>query len=226
VSVRVNGLSTAWCEADVEATVGAGTRIDCVVVPKAERAEDIASVERLLADAEVDGRTRPVGIQALIETALGLHNAYEIAVASPRLEALILGPADMSVSLGFPSPGEGRRWDYVRSSLLVAARAAGLQAIDGPYLQVADLEGLRESASGARELGYDGKWALHPAQVEPLNEIFAPAPAEIERARAIIDALERDPGRGAVMLDGEMIDEASRKRAQQLLARASAAQSR
>jgi citrate lyase subunit beta / citryl-CoA lyase len=227
VSVRVNGVSTRWCEGDVEATVGAGERVDSIVVPKVERPEDIASVERLLAKVEAEvGRTRPVGIQALIETALGLRNAHEIAAASARLETLILGPADMSVSLGFPSSEEGPRWDYVRGALLVAARAAGLQAIDGPCLQVADLDVLRESAARAREFGYDGKWALHPAQVEPLNEIFAPTPPEVERARAIIDALEREPGRGAVMLEGEMIDEASRKRAKQLLARARAAEAR
>ncbi len=225
VSVRVNGVSTRWCEGDVEAAVAAGGRVDCIVVPKVERSEDVALVDRLLAKAEMEGgRAQPVGIQALIETAVGLRNVHEIAEASARLEALILGPADMSVSLGFPSPDEGRRWDYVRGALLVAARAAGLQAIDGPYLQVADLDGLRESAARAREFGYDGKWALHPAQVEPLNEIFAPTPAEIERARAIIDTLKREPGRGAVMLEGEMIDEASRKRAQQMLARARAAE--
>jgi citrate lyase subunit beta/citryl-CoA lyase len=224
VSVRVNGVSTRWCEGDVEATVAAGERVDSIVVPKVERGEDVASVELLLANVDAEGgRARPVGIQALIETALGLRHAHEIAEASDRLEALILGPADMSVSLGFPSPEEGPRWDYVRGALLVAARAAGLQAIDGPYLQVADLDGLRESAARAREFGFDGKWALHPSQVEPLNEIFAPTTAEIERARAIINALEREPGRGAVMLEGEMIDEASRKRAHQLLARARAA---
>ncbi len=222
VSVRVNGVSTRWCEADVAALAAAGERLDCVVVPKVERAEDVALVEGLLAKAEA-GRARPIGIQALIETARGLRNAHQVAEASGRLEALILGPADMSVSLGFPSPEEGRRWDFVRSTVLVAARAAGLQAIDGPYLQVADLGGLRASAAGAREFGYDGKWALHPAQVEPLNELFTPTSGEIEYARAILDTLEREPGSGAAMLGGEMIDEASRKRAEQLLARARAA---
>jgi citrate lyase subunit beta/citryl-CoA lyase len=224
VSVRVNGVSTRWCEADVAALAAAGERLDCVVVPKVERAEDVALIEGLLAKAEAEaGRVRPIGIQALIETARGLRNAHQVAEASGRLEALILGPADMSVSLGFPSPEEGRRWDFVRSTVLVAARAAGVQAIDGPYLQVADLEGLKASAAGAREFGYDGKWALHPAQVEPLNELFAPTSDEIEHARAILDTLEREPGSGAAMLGGEMIDEASRKRAEQLLARAQAA---
>jgi citrate lyase subunit beta/citryl-CoA lyase len=224
VSVRVNGISTRWCEADVAVLASAGERLDCIVIPKVEQAEDVALVADLLTEAETAaGRERPIGVQALIETARGLRNAHRIAEASQRLEALILGPADMSVSLGFPSPHEGPRWDFVRGTVLVAARAAGLQAIDGPYLQVADLDGLKASAARAREFGYDGKWALHPAQVEPLNELFTPTQGEIEHARAILETLEHDPGRGAAMLGGEMVDEASRKRAKQLLARARAA---
>ncbi len=144
-----------------------------------------------------------------------------IAEAAP-LEALILGPADMSVSLGFPSPEEGSRWDFARGTVLVAARAAGVQAIDGPYLRIGDADGLLESAGRARELGFDGKWALHPDQIEPLNRVFTPGGSEIEQARAIIDALELASD-GAATLDGEMIDEASRKRAEAVLARAEAA---
>jgi citrate lyase subunit beta/citryl-CoA lyase len=224
ISVRVNGISTEWCEPDLAALAAAGERLDCVVVPKVERVEELATVEERLVDAEAAaGRARPIGVQALIETARGLREAARIAEASARLEALILGPADMSVSLGFPSPDEAPRWGFVRGMVLVAARAAGVQAIDGPYLQIADLDGLRVSAAEARDLGYDGKWALHPAQVEPLNELFTPTPAEIEHARAILEALEHDPGAGAAMLGGEMIDEASRKRAEQLLSRARAA---
>jgi citrate lyase subunit beta/citryl-CoA lyase len=124
------------------------------------------------------------------------------------------------VSLGFPSPEEGRRWDFVRGAVLVAARAEGLQAIDGPYLQVDDLEGLERSAMLARKLGFDGKWALHPAQVEILDNLFTPTAEELGRAHAIFEALDR--GDGATTLDGEMIDEASRKRAEQLLARSRA----
>lgn len=221
VGVRINGVGTAWCAEDVAAVV---PRADCVIVPKVESAADIELVERLLEDAERTHRagagSPPTGIEALIESARGLRNLHEIAESSARLEALILGPADMSVSLGFPSPEEGPRWDFVRSSVLVAARAAGLQAIDGPFLQVADAAGLRASAAVARELGFDGKWALHPAQVDPLNQAFAPSPPEVARAEAILAALASDPKRGAVMLDGEMIDEASRKRAELLLARA------
>ena len=215
VSVRINAVGTEWCEADVAAVAGAA---GCVIVPKAESASGIEEVARLLGAAEGDeGST---GIEALIESARGLRGLHEIAESSDRLEALILGPADMSVSLGFPSPDEGPRWHFVRSSVLVAARAAGLQAIDGPFLNVGDAAGAIASAETARDLGFDGKWALHPSQVEALNETFVPSDAEISRAEEILAALDGDPARGAVALDGEMIDEASRKRAEQLLARA------
>jgi citrate lyase subunit beta/citryl-CoA lyase len=213
VSVRVNGVSTPWFEDDVAEITGAGERLDSVVIPKVETGADLERCERILESGRV-------GLQALIESAVGLQAAAEIARSSERLEALILGPADMSVSLGFPSPAEGSRWDFVRGTLLVAARAAGLQAIDGPYLQISDADGLRESAARARDLGFDGKWALHPAQIEPLEAAFAPTPEELAEAEAILAALERGDGRGAVLLDGEMIDEASRKRAHRVLARA------
>ncbi len=129
----------------------------------------------------------------------------------------------MSVSLGFPSPEEGSRWDFVRGAILVAARSAGLQAIDGPFLQISNLDGLRASAQRAREFGFDGKWALHPDQIEPLDEIFSPSAGEVEQARAIVAALLGSEGSGAVILDGEMVDEASRKRAELVIARAEAA---
>jgi len=215
VSVRINAVGTDWCEADVAAVAAAA---DCVIVPKAESAADVEAVALLLEGAERDGSR--TGLEALIESARGLRNLDEIAESSDRLEALILGPADMSVSLGFPSPDEGPRWHFVRSSVLVAARAAGLQAIDGPFMNVGDASGAVASAEIARDLGFDGKWALHPSQIESLNEAFTPSAEEVSRAEAILATLARDPGRGAVALDGEMIDEASRKRAEQLLARA------
>ncbi len=220
VSVRVNGTSTPWFEDDVRAIVGAGERLDSVIVPKVEAPADLGRAEALVSEAE---RERPVGLQALIESARGLRDVDEIAEASPLLEALILGPADMSVSLGFASPEDGSRWDFIRGAVLVAARAAGLQAIDGPFLQISDLEGLRESAGRARDLGFDGKWALHPSQIDSLNELFSPTAEEAARASAILEALD-GAGGGAALLGGEMIDEASRKRAEALLASATAAQ--
>jgi citrate lyase subunit beta/citryl-CoA lyase len=218
VSVRVNATSSPWFEDDLRALGSAGQRLDSVIVPKAENPGELHRVAELLA---AGGRARPVAVQALIESARGLRDVNAIAEAAP-LEALILGPADMSVSLGFPSPEEGSRWDFARGTVLVAARAAGVQAIDGPYLRIGDADGLLESAGRARELGFDGKWALHPDQVEPLNRVFTPGRSEIEQARAIIEALELASD-GAATLDGEMIDEASHKRAEAVLARAEAA---
>ena len=214
VSVRVNGIGTPWFEDDVREVAGAGSRLDSVILPKAESGDDIEECAALLESCGA-----AAGIQALIESAAGLQAVDGIARSSARLEALILGPADMSVSLGFPSPEEGPRWDFVRGALLVAARAAGIQAIDGPFLQISDLAGLEASARRAREFGFDGKWALHPAQIEPLNEIFSPSPREIALAEAILSALDDPSADGAVMLEGEMLDEASRKRAEQTLAR-------
>lgn len=221
VSVRVNAVGTPWFAEDVRA-VAECARLDSVIVPKVESTADLEACERLLEASGTGASERaPVGLQALIESAAGLRAAAEIAAGSERLESLILGPADMSVSLGFPSPEEGPRWDFVRGAVLIAARAAGLQAIDGPFLQISDLEGLADSAGRAREFGFDGKWALHPAQIEPINQAFSASGEEISRAEAILAALESAASDGgAVMLDGEMIDEASRKRALQILARA------
>ena len=227
IAVRINEPASRFCHRDViEVTERAGGALSCLVVPKVETPDDLRFVDRLLGMVEEEaGRERPVAIQALIETAAGLARVREIAGASGRLEALIVGYADLGASLG-RSPAAGEHWSPVLDCVLVAARAAGLQAIDGPHLDISDLDGMRAAAARARALGYDGKWALHPTQVEPLNEIFSPTGEELERAGAVIDALDRaasGEGRGAAMLDGEMIDEASRKRALQTLARGSAA---
>ena len=230
VAVRINSTSTPWGARDVAHLVAeSGDALTCLVVPKVESAEELQAVDRLLGgEEERVGRGRPVGLQALIETAAGLSAAREIAGASDRLEALIIGYADLAASLGRQMAADypGDRWHWVRETVLVAARSAGRQAIDGPHLEVGDLEGLEVEASRAYALGFDGKWALHPSQVEPLNEIFSPRQEDVDRAAAILDALaegEREGGRGAVMLDGEMIDEASRKLAVQVVARGEAA---
>ena len=230
VAVRINAPATGLGVEDVARMVdGAGGALGSLVVPKVESAADLHLVERLLSEREAGaGRDSPVGLQALIETAAGLSRAGEIARASGRLEALLIGYADLAASLGRPPAADypGDRWHWVRETVLVAARSAGLQAIDGPHLEVRDLEGLRVEAGYARALGFDGKWALHPSQVEPLNEVFSPRQEEVDRAAAILAALaagESEGGRGAVMLDGEMIDEASRKLAHQVIARGRAA---
>ncbi|MDQ3645028.1 MAG: CoA ester lyase [Actinomycetota bacterium] len=222
VAVRVNALDSPWCRDDVaELVERAGSAVDSLVVPKVERAEDVREIDSLL-----DEHGAVMGIQALVETAAGLLRAGEIATASQRLDSLILGYEDMAASLGRPNPGEAcERWLYAQEAVLVAARAAGLQAIDGPYLAIADEEGLRRWSGHVRDLGYDAKWAIHPSQVPVINDTFTPSEEELERAQAIVASLERaeaDGGRGAVELDGAMIDEASRKLAEQVVARSRA----
>lgn len=220
VAVRINGVGTPWFERDVDELVArAGGPVDSIVIPKVEDPDQLRLLDARLAGSRI-------ALEALIETAQGLRAIDAIATATPRLEALILGPADLAASLGLPDSDPATRDEalgFARSTLLIAARAAEVAAIDGPYLRVDDDPGLRRSAERARALGYDGKWALHPRQVEPLTELFTPGEAEIERARAVLAALD-DATRGAVALDGEMVDEASRKRAEAILARANPAE--
>ena len=236
IGARVNAVSTKWCHRDViEVIEGAGERIDLVMIPKAERAADVTFVADLLRQLEETiGLERRVGLEVQIETAAGLTNADEIAAASDRNLTLIFGPADMSASLGMPAlsgglpqpdyPGD--HFHFALARILVAARNAGLQAIDGPYLAINDLEGFRASALRARALGFDGKWALHPSQIEILNEVFSPSREEFDKALAIIGAHERSAGEGgpgALMFGEEMIDEASRKMAERVIASGRAA---
>lgn len=223
VAVRINPLTSPWGERDVADLVErAGPRIGSLVIPKVESGEDVLAVDRLL--CSVGEPARGVGLQALIETAGGILRAGEIAIGSPRLEALILGYADLAASLGrAPGPAPPEQWLHAQETVLVAARAAGLQAIDGPYLEIRDDDGLRLRAEHARALGFDGKWAVHPGQLGIINAAFTPVHEELVRARAILDALARAEGRGAVELDGEMVDEASRKLALQVVARGRAA---
>jgi citrate lyase subunit beta/citryl-CoA lyase len=236
VVVRVNGIDTRWCYRDViEVVEGAGQFVDCLMIPKVEYPSDVTFVDDLLRQIEdTVGLDRRIGLEVQIETAAGVTNIDDIAAVSDRTETLIFGPADMSASLGLPAltaglpmpnyPGD--HWHYVLSRILVAARSAGLQAIDGPYLVIKDLDGFREMALRARALGYDGKWALHPGQIDVLNEVFAPTQEQFDKAEAILEAYERATDqelKGAVMFGTEMIDEASRKMADQLAARGRAA---
>jgi len=236
VVVRINGVQTKWCYQDViEIVENAGDLIDCLMIPKVEYASDVKFVDSLLRQIEeTTGLDKRVGLEVQIETATGLTNIDQIASASDRSETLIFGPADMSASLGLPTvtaglpmPGyPGDHWHYVLTHILVAARNAGLQAIDGPYLVIKDLEGFREMAVRARALGYDGKWALHPGQIDVLNEVFAPTQDEFDKAEAMLEAYRQATDvelRGAVMFGTEMIDEASRKMAEQVSLRGQAA---
>jgi citrate lyase subunit beta / citryl-CoA lyase len=236
VVVRINSIDTQWAADDLKTIVeNAGGSLDCIMIPKVQHAHEVHFVDHMLRMIETNlGLDKRIGIEAQIETATGLKNIYEIAHSSDRLETLIFGPADMSASLGLPTvtaglpmPGyPGDHWHWVLETILVAARDASLQAIDGPYLLIKDLDGFREMAMRARSLGYDGKWALHPGQVDVLNEVFTPTQEEFDKAEAMLDAYKHATEvdrRGAVMFGTEMIDEASRKMAVQFAERGRAA---
>ena len=236
VAVRINSIDTQWAADDVRAVAGeAGERIDCIMIPKVEHAHEVMFVDHLLRMFEANlGLDRRIGIEAQIESAAGLTKVHAIAHASDRLETLIFGPADMSASLGMPAvtpglamPGyPGDHWHSVLMQIQVAARSAGLQAIDGPYLLIKDLAGLRTMAERAKGLGYDGKWAVHPSQLEVLNEVFTPSQEDYDKAEATLELLRHaheEEDRGAVMFGTEMIDEASRKMAVRVVERGRAA---
>jgi citrate lyase subunit beta / citryl-CoA lyase len=235
-AVRINSIDTQWAADDIIAVAGgAGAKVvDCIIVPKVQHAHEIAFVDHLLRMTETKASLgRRIGIEAQIETAIGLTNVHEIAGSSKRLETLVFGPVDMSASLGAPEvttggpsvdyPGD--QWHWALGIILTEARASGLQAIDGPYLDVHDLDGLRAIARRSRALGYDGKWAIHPTQIDVLNDVYTPAQEAYDRAAAILDALEQGAAddRGAMLFGGEMIDEASRKAAARIVERAKAA---
>jgi citrate lyase subunit beta / citryl-CoA lyase len=201
LAVRINKGSAA----DLEAAAAVA---EVIVLPKVESAEEVARVAARLPEG--------VGLEVQIETARGLVEVEAIAASGGPLEALVFGPGDFAASLGVPvlTIGAGAS-EYALARIAVAARAFGLQAIDGPHAALDDEAVLRASAQRALELGYDGKWAIHPAQIETLHDVFTPSPEEIERARTIVEADD-----GAIRLDGEMVDEATKKLAAGVLARA------
>lgn len=227
-AVRVNAPRTPWCHQDIAALAGLADRPTSIIVPKVESAGDLAFIDRLLDGVEAAAEiSEPMRVQALIETAVGIDRLSEIAAASARLDSVILGYADLSASLGRAAgaAAELDSWRAIQDAVLVAARTNDVSAIDGPYLGVEVDEGFTAAAQRARDMGFDGKWAIHPAQVAALNELFTPSEEEVEHARAVIDALEqaeREGGHGAVALDGEMLDEAVRVAALRVLARAAA----
>jgi citrate lyase subunit beta/citryl-CoA lyase len=230
---RINGLDSAHCYRDLaEIVEAAGDRIDLIIVPKVQNAGDVAFVSRLLSQIELRiGRATPIALDVQIESASGLLNAAEIAQSDPRIVSITFGPGDFAAAMGMPLeqigvPGQwdaaygSHRWHFAMTSILVAGRAAGIRVVDGPYADYKDPEGLRQSAMLARSLGYDGKWCIHPDQISVINEVFTPAEAEIERARRVIDAYETATreGRGAITLDGKMVDAANLRMAERTLA--------
>lgn len=249
LSVRINGLDTPYMYRDViELAEGAGERLDLMMIPKAGTASDIYAVDVLVTQIEqAHGRPRRLGLEALVESALGMTNIDAIAAASPRLESLHFGSGDFAASTGMrtttiggvhpdyqvltdPDAAGTRHghwndmWHYALARLVVAARAHGLRPVDGPYADFRDTEGFEAAARRAAVLGCDGKWAIHPTQVDPINALFSPAEAEVARARRILAAMAeaQSAGSGAVALDGRMIDVASIKQAEMIVGKAEA----
>jgi len=206
LAVRINRVSSPWWRDDLAAVAALGP--DVVVVPKVESTDDVAAVAALLPAG--------VGLEVQIETPRGLVEVERIAAAGHPLEALVFGPGDFAASLGVPvlTIGAGS-WEYALARIAVAARAFGLQAVDGPYADLADVGGLRAAAESALAHGFDGKWVVHPDQIGPVHEVFTPSPEEVERARQILAA-----GDGVVRLEGAMVDAATKRMAETVLARA------
>lgn len=240
ISVRINARGTKWHETDLsEVVLQAGKYIDCIMVPKVQTAEDVNVIAAELTALEREAGLAPgsIGLELQIEDALGLVNVEQIAAASERIQTLVFGPADFMASINMKSLVvgdqplgyvEGDAYHYVLMRLLVAGRAFGRQVIDGPYLGIKDVQGLSRAAQRSAALGFDGKWVLHPEQIDIVNEIFSPTQKDYDHAELILDAYEYHTSqsggaRGAAMLGNEMIDEASRKMAQVIASKGRAA---
>ncbi|MBM4186344.1 MAG: CoA ester lyase [Gemmatimonadetes bacterium] len=241
VLLRINGLDTPWAYRDiVEVVEPAGRAIDCLMLPKTRGPDDVRFVATFLDQVEAHAALpRRIGIEAQIETASGFVAIREIATATDRLESLIFGSGDYAASMRMPlaSIGEpdehdalypGHRWHAVMHGIVAAARAAGLLAIDGPYADFTDDSGLERACRVARGLGYDGKQCIHPRQIAIVNRVFSPTEAEVAWARRVHAALEdaTAAGRGAVAIDGKMIDAANYRMIEETLRRAEAIASR
>ena len=232
---RMNGLDTHFAYRDlVEIVEAAGDRIDLIVIPKVNRPEDVYVVETLLGQIESYKKySRPIGIEALIETALGCVNIREIAACSERLEGFVYGPGDYAASVRMPmeSIGEldendriypGHRWHHVMHSIVSAAKAYNKRAVDGPFAGIKNPEGLVQACKIGRAMGFDGKWCIHPSQIETVNQTFVPSEKEIGWARMVLDEYEAAlrEGRGAISVKGKMIDVASLRMCRAIVERA------
>ena len=229
ISVRINGLDTHYMYRDmVDMVEQAGDRLDTILIPKVGTPSDIYMVEAMVSQIEqAKGFDSRIGLEALIETALGMANVEAIAAYGGRLEALHFGVADYAasnrartVNIGGLNPDyPGDQWHFALSRMTVACRANGLRAIDGPFGDFKDADGYCAAARRAAALGIEGKWAIHPSQIELANEIFSPPEAEVERARRILEALATAAaeGRGAAAIDGRMIDAASARMAENVV---------
>ena len=246
--VRINGLDTHYMYRDVVDVVESCPRLDMILIPKVGVPQDVYALDMLVTQIETaKGRTKRIGFEVLIETALGMANVEAIAQSSPRLEAMSFGVADYAASTrarttviggvhrdsGVLTDRDERGdrqyfwtdpWHAAQTRMLVACRAYGLRPIDGPFGDFGDPDGYVASANRAAVLGYEGKWAIHPSQIELANRVFTPTAAEVDKARRIVEAMAQaaGEGKGAVSLDGRLIDMASIRMAQGLLAKAQA----
>ncbi len=247
ISMRINGLDTHYMYRDlVEVLEAAPGKLDLIMIPKVGTAADVYAVDCLITQIEAATKApRRIGLEAIIETALGMANIDEIAGASPRMESLHFGVADYAAStkaattnIGGPNPNYGvltdatedggrdyhwgDMWHYAIARMVVAARARGLRPVDGPFGDIKDAEGYKAQANRARVLGCEGKWAIHPSQTDLANDLFTPSAAEITKAKAILQAMDeaKKAGRGAVTLDGRLIDIASIKQAEVMVHKA------
>ena len=244
MSVRINGLDTHYMYRDVVDVVEqAGERLDLIMIPKVGTAADVYAVDMMVTQIEAaKGYKKRIGFEHIIETALGMQNVSEIAAASPRNESLHFGVADYAAStrarttiiggvnedysvLTDPAKDGSREvhwldmWHYALARMVVAARANGLRPIDGPFGDFSDPDGYRAAAKRAAVLGCEGKWAIHPSQAALANEVMSPSDSEVDRAERILKAMAdaETAGKGAVSLDGRLIDYASIRQAEVLI---------
>jgi len=232
---RINALDTPFAYRDlIDVVEAVGNRIDQVMLPKCGGPGDVAFVSRLLWQIEQrQGFDQEIGIEAQIETAAGFTWLREIASSSPRLRALIFGSGDYAASMGMPASGigtrdtnddayPGHRWHAVMHGIVAAARTYGLRAVDGPYSDFNDLSGFESACRVARVMGFDGKQCIHPKQLASVNRVFGPTAEEVDHARSVVAAYDAAAatGRGAVSLDGRMIDEANVRMARVVLTQA------
>ena len=229
ISVRINSLDTHYMYRDlVELVEEAGEKIDTILVPKSGTASDVYMVDCLLTQIETNKKLKnKIGIECLIETALGMSNIKEIATSSERLEALHFGVADYAASLrarttvigGLNPDYPGDQWHHGLSELVVTCRAYGLRAIDGPFGDFNDPDAYIDAAKRGAAIGIEGKWAIHPSQIELANKVFSPPKDEVDKAKRILDELKKaaKEGRGAAQLNGRMIDAASARMAENIV---------
>jgi len=229
ISVRINSLDTHYMYSDlVEIVEQAGDKLDTVLVPKAGTASDVYMVDCLLTQIETNKKIKnKIGIECLIETALGMSNIKEIAKSSERLEALHFGVADYAASLrartvvigGLNPDYPGDQWHHGLSQLVMTCRAYGLRAIDGPFGDFNDPDSYILSAKRAAAIGIEGKWAIHPSQIDLANKVFSPPESEVKKAKRILEELDKaaKEGKGAAQLDGRMIDAASARMAENIV---------